>query len=169
MAVSKLSNIASLLELQAKINELIGELTGGGLGVFAFHVSEEGELILSFSGDLPPNFEIVDNNLVYTFNEGPGVNLGRVVGLNGADGKDGTNGTNGSSTDITSVTAIGLAAGASPTVTLGGTTLTRTIQFGIPAGQTGAAGASVSAIQAVDLPTAISLSSANPNNIYFVR
>ena len=59
------------------------------------------------------------------------INFGRVIG------EDGTNGT---SADISSITAVGLAAGETPTATLGGTSLARTIQFGIPAGAQGAKG-----------------------------
>ena len=53
----------------------------------------------------------------------------------------GTPGPPGLDADITSITATGLAAGAAPTATLGGTPQARTIALGIPKGDTGAAGA----------------------------
>ena len=52
----------------------------------------------------------------------------------GIDGEQGPAGT------ITSVSAVALAAGASPTITLGGTPSARTMAFGIPSGEAGAAG-----------------------------
>lgn len=52
--------------------------------------------------------------------------------------------------NVTSVTATGLAAGASPTVTLSGPTTGRTLNFGIPAGATGAA-AGISSVSVTTL------------------
>ena len=60
----------------------------------------------------------------------------------GAQGPAGEDGADGASATITGATATGLAAGAAPTVTLGGTSLARTFTFGIPAGATGANGTS---------------------------
>ena len=52
----------------------------------------------------------------------------------------GTRGSTGSAATITSATASALAAGAAPTVTLGGSTTARTFAFGIPAGPQGEQG-----------------------------
>jgi len=57
--------------------------------------------------------------------------LGSIRGAQGLQGPAGT---------ITGATATGLAAGATPTLTLGGTPQSRTFAFGIPAGATGAQG-----------------------------
>jgi hypothetical protein len=48
-------------------------------------------------------------------------------------------GNDGNDAEITGATATGLAAGATPTVTAGGTASSRTFAFGIPAGAAGAA------------------------------
>lgn len=55
-------------------------------GLFGFSVDENGDLILSYTGDDPPPFEINDDgDLVYTLN-GNTINLGRVVGGGGSGG-----------------------------------------------------------------------------------
>ena len=73
----------------------------------------------------------------------PTMNLGHVVGPAGADGQDGAPGTNATITGA-SATVTGLSAGADPTVTVtaGGTSSERSFAFafGIPKGDTGAAG-----------------------------
>ena len=63
-------------------------------------------------------------------------------------------GPQGESGEITSATAVGLAAGADPTVTLGGTPEQRTIQFGIPKGDPGSDGddATITGVTASTLP-----------------
>lgn len=58
-------------------------------------------------------------------------------GPQGIQGPKGDKGDDGIAGTITSATAVALASGASPTVTLGGTPSARTIQFGIPKGDTG--------------------------------
>lgn len=62
-------------------------------------------------------------------------------------------GTPGPAGTITSASAVPLAAGASPTVTLGGTESARTMQFGIPAGAAGAPGtaATITGVSATSL------------------
>lgn len=62
------------------------------------------------------------------------------AGATGPQGPQGPTGPTGASGTIASATATGLAAGASPTVTLGGTPSARTMAFGIPAGATGPQG-----------------------------
>ncbi len=54
-----------------------------------------------------------------------------------AKGDDGAPGDDGASATITNATATGLAAGAEPTVELGGTSTARTFAFGIPKGDQG--------------------------------
>lgn len=63
----------------------------------------------------------------------------QVLNLTIPQGIQGIQGNTGASGTITSATASGLAAGATPTVTLGGTASARTFAFGIPAGATGPA------------------------------
>lgn len=72
-------------------------------------------------------------------------------------GADGTNAT------ITSVTATGLAAGAEPTVTAGGTPSARTFAFGIPAGAEGDPGAP-GVVQSVVAGTGATVDSTDPAN-----
>jgi collagen type VII alpha len=59
----------------------------------------------------------------------------------GDKGDQGIQGIQGPSGTITSATATGLAAGATPTITLGGTAQARTLAFGIPKGDKGDTGA----------------------------
>lgn len=55
-------------------------------GMFGFSIDENGDLILSYTGDDPPPFEINDDgDLIYTLN-GNTINLGRVVGGGGTGG-----------------------------------------------------------------------------------
>jgi hypothetical protein len=63
-----------------------------------------------------------------------------VAGPTGPTGNTGPTGATGPAGTIDSATASGLAAGATPTITLGGTASARTMAFGIPAGATGATG-----------------------------
>jgi len=76
----------------------------------------------------------------------PQIDLGQVVGPPGQDGADGQDGAPGAAAAITgaSASAVALSAGATPTaaVTAGGTDAARSFAFtfGIPKGDTGAAG-----------------------------
>lgn len=76
----------------------------------------------------------------------PQIDLGQVVGPPGQDGADGQDGAPGAAAAITGATAsaVALSAGATPTaaVTAGGTDAARSFAFtfGIPKGDTGAAG-----------------------------
>lgn len=74
--------------------------------------------------------------------EGPQGEQGPIgpQGEQGIQGPAGTNGTNGTNATITSASATSLAAGAAPTVTLGGTASARTFTFGIPKGDKGDTG-----------------------------
>lgn len=76
------------------------------------------------------------------------------TGTAGTNGTNGTNGAAGTNATITGATASGLAAGATPTVTAGGTSSARTFAFGIPAGADGATGASgtIVSVSATGLP-----------------
>lgn len=74
--------------------------------------------------------------------EGPQGPIGP-QGEQGIQGPAGTNGTNGTNATITSASATSLAAGAAPTVTLGGTASARTFTFGIPKGDKGDPGDSI--------------------------
>jgi hypothetical protein len=58
----------------------------------------------------------------------------------GAKGEKGDQGATGTAATITGATASGLAAGAAPTVTAGGTPTARSFAFGIPAGAKGDTG-----------------------------
>ena len=63
-----------------------------------------------------------------------------IQGIQGVKGDQGIQGVQGPSGTISGATATGLAEGAQPTVTLGGTAQNRTFAFGIPRGNTGAQG-----------------------------
>jgi microcystin-dependent protein len=67
--------------------------------------------------------------------------FGIPIGATGPIGVTGDTGATGPSGTITSATATGLAVGAAPTITLGGTPEARTLSLGIPVGATGATGA----------------------------
>ena len=61
-------------------------------GLYGFHVDENGYLILSYTGDNPPDFRIDENgDLIYTIND-QDINIGHVV-------VDGSEGTGGGTTD----------------------------------------------------------------------
>lgn len=90
---------------------------------------------LPASGSPGDAYIIAGNLWVWSANSNDWTNAGPFQGPKGDPGTDGTSAT------ITGATATGLAAGATPTVTLGGTSTSRTFAFGIPAGQAGASGA----------------------------
>ena len=72
-----------------------------------------------------------------TFVNGLETSIANIELTPGPKGDPGDDGTDGTDATITGVSAVGLPAGASPTVTAGGTHSARTFQFGIPKGDKG--------------------------------
>lgn len=64
----------------------------GKSGAYGFAINADGDLVLTYEGDKPPNYEInEDGYLILTVGEGQTINLGKVKGVdgvNGAPGKD---------------------------------------------------------------------------------
>lgn len=60
-----------------------------GKGLYGFHIDKNGDLILTYEGDTPPDFVINGNGeLVATLDDGQTLNIGRVLGTPGSPGKD---------------------------------------------------------------------------------
>lgn len=70
--------------------------TGGGLGAYQFSVNDDGDLILTYEGDQPPQYAINnDGDLILTTADGDTINLGRVKGGKGDTGPQGKQGKDG--------------------------------------------------------------------------
>ena len=70
--------------------------TGGGLGAYQFSVNDDGDLILTYEGDQPPQYAINnDGDLILTTADGDTINLGRVKGEKGDPGPQGIQGKEG--------------------------------------------------------------------------
>lgn len=70
--------------------------TGGGLGAYQFSVNDDGDLILTYEGDQPPQYAINnDGDLILTTADGDTINLGRVKGGKGDPGPQGPQGKEG--------------------------------------------------------------------------
>lgn len=70
--------------------------TGGGLGAYQFSVNDDGDLILTYEGDQPPQYAISnDGDLILTTADGDTINLGRVKGGKGDPGPQGPQGKEG--------------------------------------------------------------------------
>lgn len=70
--------------------------TGGGLGAYQFSVNDDGDLILTYEGDQPPQYAINnDGDLILTTADGDTINLGRVKGGKGDPGPQGKQGKEG--------------------------------------------------------------------------
>lgn len=58
-------------------------------GAYGFAINADGDLVLTYEGDTPPNYAINDDGcLILTVGEGQTINLGRVQGTDGAPGRD---------------------------------------------------------------------------------
>ena len=78
--------------------------TGGGLGAYQFSVNDDGDLILTYEGDQPPQYAINnDGDLILTTADGDTINLGRVKGGKGDPGIDVTGAQVGQIAKITAV------------------------------------------------------------------
>lgn len=70
--------------------------TGGGLGAYQFSVNDDGDLILTYEGDQPPQYAINnDGDLILTTADGDTINLGHVKGGKGDTGPQGIQGKEG--------------------------------------------------------------------------
>ena len=70
--------------------------TGGGLGAYQFSVNDDGDLILTYEGDQPPQYAINnDGDLILTTADGDTINLGHVKGGKGVPGPQGPQGKEG--------------------------------------------------------------------------
>lgn len=70
--------------------------TGGGLGAYQFSVNDDGDLILTYEGDQPPQYAINnDGDLILTTADGDTINLGHVKGGKGDPGPQGPQGKEG--------------------------------------------------------------------------
>ena len=69
----------------------------GGIGAYQFSVNDDGDLILTYEGDQPPQYAINnDGDLILTTADGDTINLGRVKGGKGDPGIDVTGAQDGS-------------------------------------------------------------------------
>ena len=67
-----------------------------GIGAYQFSVNDDGDLILTYEGDQPPQYAISnDGDLILTTADGDTINLGRVKGGNGDPGPQGKQGKEG--------------------------------------------------------------------------
>ena len=63
-----------------------------GEGLYGFHINEDGDLILTYEGDTPPDYAInAAGELILTVEDGKTVNLGKVAGEDGHSPKIGAN------------------------------------------------------------------------------
>ena len=68
----------------------------GGIGAYQFSVNDDGDLILTYEGDQPPQYAINnDGDLILTTADGDTINLGRVKGGKGDPGPQGIQGKEG--------------------------------------------------------------------------
>ena len=129
-------------------------------GLYAFHIDENGDLIITYAGDEVPPFSIDENgNLIYTL-AGNEVNIGNVVGGGGTGGtmnytdlinKPRINGVelvgdkttaelgikDGQTPNITTGTVETLPSGSNATASITGQTPNLVLNLGIPKGQQG--------------------------------
>lgn len=132
-------------------------------GLYAFHIDENGDLIITYTGEEIPPFSINQNgDLIYTL-AGNEVNIGHVVGGGGTGGtmnytdlinKPRINGVelvgnkttnelgikDGQTPNITIGTVETLPAGSDVTASISGQTPNLVLNLGIPQGQQGASG-----------------------------
>lgn len=67
-----------------------------GIGAYQFSVNDDGDLILTYEGDQPPQYAINnDGDLILTTADGDTINLGRVKGGKGDTGPRGEKGDTG--------------------------------------------------------------------------
>lgn len=68
----------------------------GGIGAYQFSVNDDGDLILTYEGDQPPQYAINnDGDLILTTADGDTINLGHVKGGKGDTGPQGEKGDTG--------------------------------------------------------------------------
>lgn len=68
----------------------------GGIGAYQFSVNDDGDLILTYEGDQPPQYAINnDGDLILTTADGDTINLGHVKGGKGDPGPQGIQGKEG--------------------------------------------------------------------------
>ncbi len=72
----------------------------GGIGAYQFSVNDDGDLILTYEGDQPPQYAINnDGDLILTTADGDTINLGHVKGGKGDTGPQGIPGPKGEKGD----------------------------------------------------------------------
>lgn len=75
----------------------VAEKVGAKVGAYQFSVNDDGDLILTYEGDQPPQYAINnDGDLILTTADGDTINLGRVKGEKGDPGIDVTGAEDGS-------------------------------------------------------------------------
>lgn len=68
----------------------------GGIGAYQFSINDDGDLILTYEGDQPPQYAINnDGDLILTTADGDTINLGHVKGGKGDTGPQGKQGKDG--------------------------------------------------------------------------
>lgn len=88
-AVDKLEADDQVVIITGGNVRLISASKLGRGGAYGFAINADGDLVLTYEGDTPPNYAINDDGcLILTVGEGQTINLGRVQGTDGAPGKD---------------------------------------------------------------------------------
>lgn len=87
----------AFLRWSSEQKKWVAEKVGAKVGAYQFSVNDDGDLILTYEGDQPPQYAINnDGDLILTTADGDTINLGRVKGEKGDPGIDVTGAEDGS-------------------------------------------------------------------------